>query len=134
MIKHLFIAIVSIFVLSACLGGGGSSRSHGGAKPDWVMKPKKSEQFLYGVGSAKNGDRESAKNEAKSDLVSQIRVGGTAVRTQNTLLSSQKTADSMVERLDRKVDEVIKTDVNIADLPGIEVEEEKDMGGVTYVL
>lgn len=136
MMKHIALcalSIASLFIVSACLGGGGSSRS-ASAKPGWVMNPKKSDQYLYGVGSSENGDRESAKDEAQRDLVSQIRVGVSAVRTQNILSTRTETKNTMVARLDMQVDDVIQTTVNITDLPGIEVEQQRDMAGVTYIL
>lgn len=136
--KHLTLMAIALLGLSACFGSGGSATrggsSHAGDKPDWVMNPPTSNQYLYGVGIADAGDHESAKDQARRDLASQIRMGVNSIRSERTLASKTQTRKSIAESIERKVDENVRTDVQIKDLPGIEQEQRVDGKTNTYML
>lgn len=137
MLKQISALCGVMLLLTACVGGGTSgtrsSRAADGA-PAWVMNPPKSGQFLYGVGQAAVGEREAAKNQARRDLTSQIQVSINASRTDRILINQTKTKNSLAARLDKMVDDQVRTQVKIDDLPGIEVEEQVDGKKNTYVL
>ena len=126
-----------VLVLAGCTGGGGSSTrgtlSSDGA-PDWIKNPPKSGQFLYGSGAAALGERESAKDQARRDLTAQIQISISAQRTDRILTSATQTQNSLTTRLDKKVDDQVRTQVKLDRLPGIEVVEQVDGKRNTYVL
>ena len=130
-----FLCVCTIMLMLVACGGGGSTARKGSDKaPAWVMDPPKSAQFLYGVGQAALGERESAKDQARRDLSSQIQVSINAQRTERILRNQTKTLKSLAERLDKMVDDQVRTQVKIDDLPGIEVVEQVDGKKNTYVL
>ena len=140
MLKNVMLMCAACLICS-CTGGtgGGSARSQSASggmdgAPAWVMNPPSSNQFLYGVGQSALGDRESAKDQARRDLSSQIQLSINAARSEQILINVQKTKNSLAERLDKKIDDQVRTLVKLDDLPGIEVEEQVDTKKTTYVL
>ncbi|MHC5068494.1 MAG: hypothetical protein ACYTF0_07875, partial [Planctomycetota bacterium] len=129
---HLTFALITIAVMAGC--GGGRNTAQPGP-PAWALEPPTAADTLYGIGSAQRGQRQSAIDAARVDLISQIEISIEGLRSDRSASRAHSTGDgSFSATIEMEIEEQIVSQARLDDLPGVRVERTEDTLDKTWAL
>ncbi|PIE75362.1 MAG: hypothetical protein CSA18_00305 [Deltaproteobacteria bacterium] len=119
--------IISLFVLSGCMGTTGNVKSDGsktekGGIPQWFYSPPDMAGYVYGVGIASiystSGEAvKRARENARLELVKQLRVNISG----ETAASIKREINQGQSKITRQILNYAKSSVKEAELPGVKI-------------